>query len=132
MSNFITNSAANSLKKRLIKNGIKEHKCESCGLFEWNEKPIPIELNHINGINNDNRIENIQLLCPNCHAQTPNYRGKNKLSALSEKREVEFLKFRETLTDNADGNPEPSPKLREGAETKQGKSKSKILDMIKR
>ena len=54
------------------------------------------------------------------------------MSALSEKREVEFLKFRETLTDNADGNPEPSPKLREGAETKQGKSKSKILDMIKR
>lgn len=47
------------------------------------------------------------------------------MSALSEKREVEFLKFRETLTDNADGNPEPSLKNKEGAETIQGKSKSK-------
>lgn len=68
------------LKNRLISEGIKEHKCENpdCGLTEWNGKPIPLELHHINGNNTDNRLENLMLLCPNCHAQTDNYRGKNR------------------------------------------------------
>ena len=68
----------NQLRKRLIASGLKEHKCEICNNSEWNEKPIPLELHHINGNNNDNRIENLQILCPNCHAQTDNYCGKNK------------------------------------------------------
>ena len=78
------------------------------GLKHKFHKPIPLELHHINGVNTDNRIENIQLLCPNCHASTDTYRGKNLQSAISEKREVEYRKFREALTDNADGNPEQS------------------------
>lgn len=98
----------NSLKKRLLNSHIKEYKCECCGNVAWLGKPIPLELHHINGVNTDNRIENIQLLCPNCHASTDTYRGKNLQSAISEKREVEYRKFREALTDNADGNPEPS------------------------
>lgn len=65
------------LKNRLIKEGIKESKCECCGLTKWNNKPAPLELDHINGINTDNRIENLRILCPNCHAQTNTYRGKN-------------------------------------------------------
>jgi Zn finger protein HypA/HybF involved in hydrogenase expression len=83
------------LRGRLIKEGVKEHRCESCKLTEWLGQPIPLELDHINGINTDNRIENLKVLCPNCHAQTPNYRGRNKLSALSEKKEVKFRKFGE-------------------------------------
>jgi 5-methylcytosine-specific restriction endonuclease McrA len=67
----------NDLKKRLIREGIKEAKCECCGLTEWNGQPIPLELDHINGRRDDNRLENLQLLCPNCHAQTPTYRGRN-------------------------------------------------------
>jgi Zn finger protein HypA/HybF involved in hydrogenase expression len=66
------------LKSRLITEGLKEHKCECCGINEWNGKPAPIELDHINGNHHDNRLENLRILCPNCHAQTDTYRGKNK------------------------------------------------------
>ena len=66
----------NRLLKKLLEEGKKERKCECCGNTEWNGKPIPLELHHINGKHNDNRIENLMILCPNCHAQTDNYRGK--------------------------------------------------------
>lgn len=66
------------LAKRLIKEGLKERCCEKCKNTIWLGQPIPLELHHINGDRLDNRIENLQLLCPNCHAQTDNYRGKNK------------------------------------------------------
>lgn len=66
------------LKRRLFLEGYKEKKCECCGNTEWMGKPMPLELHHINGDNSDNRIENIEILCPNCHALTENYRGKNK------------------------------------------------------
>ena len=69
---------SHKLKGRLITEGIKEHKCECCGITEWNGKPAPIELDHINGNHHDNRLENLRILCPNCHAQTDTYRGKNK------------------------------------------------------
>lgn len=67
------------LAKRLLKSGYKEHKCENpqCLRTEWCGEPIPLELHHINGITTDNRLENLQFLCPNCHAQTDNFRGKN-------------------------------------------------------
>jgi hypothetical protein len=66
------------LKRRLFNEGYKKKICECCGLSMWNGKPIPLELNHINGDNVDNRIENLEIICPNCHAQTPHYRGKSK------------------------------------------------------
>ncbi len=66
------------LKKRLINEGLKENKCEKCGISEWNNKPITLELHHINGNRYDNRLENLQILCPNCHALTPNYRSSYK------------------------------------------------------
>lgn len=68
---------AYKLKRRLLQAGIKEAVCEECDLATWNNQPIPLELHHVNGDRHNNRIENIQLLCPNCHAQTHNYRGKN-------------------------------------------------------
>lgn len=67
-----------SLKKRLIKEGALEYKCAICGLTEWLNKPISLQLDHINGINNDHRIENLRFLCPNCHSQTDTFAGKNK------------------------------------------------------
>lgn len=65
------------LKDKLIKEGLKENKCEICGINEWVGKKITCELDHINGINNDNRIENLRILCPNCHSQTPTFRRRN-------------------------------------------------------
>lgn len=70
--------SSDKLKKRLLKEGLKEHKCEQCGITEWNGQQAPIELDHVNGVRTDNRLENLRVLCPNCHAQTKTYRGKNK------------------------------------------------------
>ena len=97
------------LKQRLFKEGIKAKKCECCESSVWLSKPIALELHHVNGIKTDHMLENLKILCPNCHAFTDNYRGKNKkLSAQKEIFEVESIKFGETLASNVDGNPEPS------------------------
>ena len=63
--------------KRLVREGIKEYKCIICGRDKWNDIPLTLHLDHINGDNTDNRIENLRILCPNCHSQTITY-SKNK------------------------------------------------------
>lgn len=65
------------LKLRLIEENYFERKCYRCGLITWNGELAPLELEHINGNRCDNRLENLTLLCPNCHAQTETYRAKN-------------------------------------------------------
>ncbi len=65
------------LKRRLLAAGLKENRCERCGITDWRGEPLNMALHHVNGDGKDNRLENISLLCPNCHAQTPNYGGKN-------------------------------------------------------
>lgn len=77
-----------TLKAKLIKKGLKECKCESCNMHEWLGKEIPLELHHINGDHYDNRLENLQLLCPNCHALTDNYRGKNYYSKKTQPKTI--------------------------------------------
>jgi hypothetical protein len=64
------------LKDILLKNGI-EYKCSECEISEWNNKKLSLHLDLINGINNDNRIDNLRFLCPNCHSLTDTYCGKN-------------------------------------------------------
>lgn len=66
------------LKRYLLKFNYFPSECSVCNLKDWLGVPIALELDHINGNNDDNRIENLRILCPNCHAQTPTYRGKNK------------------------------------------------------
>jgi hypothetical protein len=64
------------LRKRLLALGWK-HICVHCGISEWNGKPLRLHLDHINGIRNDNRFENLRFLCPNCHQQTETWGNKN-------------------------------------------------------
>jgi hypothetical protein len=66
------------VKSRLLEAGIKERRCELCGLTEWQGAPLALELHHVNGDGLDNRIENLLLLCPNCHSQTDTWGGRNK------------------------------------------------------
>lgn len=73
-----TRLAGSRILRRLINEGLKSHACEGCGRSEWMGQPIPLELDHINGVPTDNRIENLRALCPNCHALTPTYCGRNR------------------------------------------------------
>jgi len=66
------------VRKYLLNNDIMEYQCTECGLGdEWNGKLLTLELDHINGIKEDNRLENLRFLCPNCHTQTSTHRGAN-------------------------------------------------------
>lgn len=66
------------IKNYLLKNKLVENKCSVCNIPpEWNNKPLTLQLDHINGDHFDNRIENLRLICPNCHTQTDTYTGRN-------------------------------------------------------
>lgn len=66
------------IKERLFEAGLKEKKCECCGITSWNGKEISFQLHHIDGNKNNNTLSNFEILCPNCHSQTDNYGSKNK------------------------------------------------------
>ena len=66
------------LKNKLLKEGIFENKCSLCGIHDWQNKTLNMQLDHIDGDSSNHRLDNLRLLCPNCHAQTDTYCGKNK------------------------------------------------------
>lgn len=72
------------LRRYIIKNNLIPYKCAICGCTEWQGKTLSLELDHINGANNDNRLENLRFLCPNCHSQTSTYGSRNQQTNSSE------------------------------------------------
>lgn len=74
-----TKVSRGTIKRAILRRGLIENKCSCCGMLPfWNGKPLVFVLDHINGINNDNRLDNLRFVCSNCDSQLPTYKGKNK------------------------------------------------------
>ena len=69
------NGASNYIKRYLLEQ--QNHKCAKCGISDWNNRPIVLELEHKDGNSNNNLRDNLECLCPNCHSQTPTYKNRN-------------------------------------------------------
>ncbi len=105
-----------TIKKRLLEAGILENRCDECGLSEWRGRPLSVQIDHRNGVNDDHRVENLRMLCPNCHSQTETYGGKNRkrkrtqisFLILEERSRVVQLEERGPLKSDVGGsNPSP-------------------------
>ena len=70
--------ARSHVKRRLMREGLLGDRCARCGISEWEGEKLSLELHHLNGVNDDNRLENLVLLCPNCHSLTETYSGRNR------------------------------------------------------
>jgi 5-methylcytosine-specific restriction endonuclease McrA len=92
-------SSSHRLKLRLVDEGLLTYSCFGCGINSWSSKivtssnqKLSLQLDHINGVNTDNRIENLRLLCPNCHSLTNTYAGKNKKSEVENRKKKKYTK----------------------------------------
>lgn len=102
------------LVMRLVSAGLKDRSCETCGLSHWQGAPLVVQLHHVNGDGVDNRLENLQLLCPNCHSQTDNWGGRNvkrRLTSLSggEEATMETQDDRQDQPDESQADDGPAP-----------------------
>lgn len=87
--------SSSKLMKRLINEGYKEYKCEECGIKDWQGKPLSLQLEHIDGNHFNNSLDNLKILCPNCHSQTSTFAGKNVDHSQNKKQQL--LKQFETI-----------------------------------
>ena len=83
-----TGKSRQNLKLRLLRCGLLENRCAECGLTEWRGKPLAIQIDHVNGVRDDHRLENLRMLCPNCHSQTETYGRKRRQARNEHPQEV--------------------------------------------
>lgn len=90
---FVEDSTyANDLvKHRIVKDELIEYRCSKCGIDSWMGETLVLDLDHINGNNRDNSLENLRYLCPNCHSQTCTYKGRNKNNGKTKVTDQELL-----------------------------------------
>jgi 5-methylcytosine-specific restriction endonuclease McrA len=79
------------VKNRIVKDNLLKYCCVKCGIDSWQGETIVLDLDHINGDNTDNRLENLRYLCPNCHSQTDTYKGRNKNTGKQKISDAELL-----------------------------------------
>ena len=96
-----SNISSSHLKEKLYKFGIKQRICEECGQNEeWRGKKIALILDHINGISNDNRLDNLRILCPNCNATLETHCRGYKGILKNEEKLIDKLKTQQEKHDN--------------------------------
>lgn len=90
---FIENSYYSNemVKQRIVQDSLLDYKCNKCGIDSWMGETIVLDLDHINGNNTDNRLNNLRFLCPNCHSQTETYKGRNKNTGKQKVSDNELL-----------------------------------------
>jgi len=93
------------LKNRLRQRGLIEDRCHECGLTEWRGRPLALVLDHINGLNDDHRLENLRLLCPNCHSQTPTFAGRNVGRRRKTQTDLEAIRSTEPMAGSSALSP---------------------------
>jgi len=132
---FVLNSTYSNtnLRKRIIEEKLLEYTCSKCGLgCYWMAKPLTLQIDHINGISNDNRLENLRFLCPNCHSQTLTFGGRNcKNKKLKKERDCSCYEYCPKISFKQKKNPiwsVPLDKLR--CVTESSTTFSEILDRI--
>lgn len=86
-----TAKSRTNVKRRLLAAGLLENRCQECGLSEWLGEPLCVQIDHVNGVRDDYRLENLRMLCPNCHSQTETY------GRLSQKRRWELQEARRVV-----------------------------------
>lgn len=83
-----TTKSRAAVRRRLLSEGLLVNECSVCGLRDWQSKPLNMHIDHVNGDNQDHRLENLRMLCPNCHSQTPTYGGRNVKRRLNRLQEL--------------------------------------------
>lgn len=127
---LIKNSSYNrfNLKKRLVNEGLLVYKCFICSNSgKWHNKSLTLQLDHINGVSNDNRLENLRFLCPNCHSQTQNFAGKTR-KEINEEGELYSVPRRKIRKSEIDPNWRSAP--RPGAWKIERPSKEELYKMV--
>lgn len=102
-----SNKTRSKIRSEIIKNKLLPYMCDECGISEWKGNSLSLHLDHINGINNDNRLDNLRFLCPNCHSQTDTYCGKanrlkygHKNKKVSDEELIESIKQSESIKES--------------------------------